>query len=149
MLYWLVNSILRIKDANGDEDRFIFIPDLKRLNAECNLIETVEGLEKLETAIDIILRDNEIVDINCVDWSKFTRLEILDLARNAISDIKALNNLPRIEILDLDYSPIKGPEGNIEYLIHLKIKNEPFEFNRENYNNKILEVVDASHNLSK
>ena len=104
----LVNSILRIKDANGDEDRFIFIPDLKRLNAECNLIETVEGLEKLETAIDIILRDNEIVDINCVDWSKFTRLEILDLARNAISDIKALNNLPRIEILDLDSNLIEG-----------------------------------------
>ena len=38
----LVNSILRIKDANGDEDRFVFIPDLKRLNSECNLIETVE-----------------------------------------------------------------------------------------------------------
>lgn len=24
------------------------------------------------------------------------------------------------DVLNLDYSPIKGPEGNIEYLIHLR-----------------------------
>ena len=53
------------------------------------------------------------------------------------------------EILDLDYSPIKGPEGNIEYLIHLKVTNQPFEFDSENHNKKILEVVEDSHNLSK
>ena len=53
------------------------------------------------------------------------------------------------EILDLDYSPIKGPEGNIEYLIHLKVTNDSFEFDSENYNKKIVEVVEASHNLSK
>ena len=52
-------------------------------------------------------------------------------------------------ILNLDYSPIKGPEGNIEYLIHLKVTNQPFEFDSENHNKKILEVVEASHNLSK
>ena len=23
-------------------------------------------------------------------------------------------------VLDLEYSPIKGPEGNIEYLVHIK-----------------------------
>lgn len=28
------------------------------------------------------------------------------------------------QILHLDYSPIKGPEGNIEYLIHLRKENE-------------------------
>ena len=27
-------------------------------------------------------------------------------------------------ILDLEYSPIKGPEGNIEYLVHLKKSQE-------------------------
>lgn len=30
-------------------------------------------------------------------------------------------------VLDLDFSPIKGPEGNIEYLIHLKKCEEPGE----------------------
>lgn len=28
-------------------------------------------------------------------------------------------------VLNLDYSPIKGPEGNIEYLIHIKKSDEP------------------------
>lgn len=28
-------------------------------------------------------------------------------------------------VLDLDFSPIKGPEGNIEYLIHLKKSDSP------------------------
>lgn len=31
------------------------------------------------------------------------------------------------DILHLEYSPIKGPEGNIEYLVHLCKKNEPEE----------------------
>ena len=39
----------------------------------------------------------------------------------------------------LDYSPIKGPEGNIEYLIYLKKGSD------ENYVADIDEVVEASH----
>ncbi len=31
-------------------------------------------------------------------------------------------------VLNLDYSPIKGPEGNIEYLIHLKKSDSPESF---------------------
>lgn len=31
------------------------------------------------------------------------------------------------DVLSLDYSPIKGPEGNIEYLLHLKKEKEPEE----------------------
>lgn len=31
------------------------------------------------------------------------------------------------EVLHLEYSPIKGPEGNIEYLIHIRKTSEPAE----------------------
>ncbi|MBQ5398154.1 MAG: TlyA family RNA methyltransferase, partial [Ruminococcus sp.] len=31
-------------------------------------------------------------------------------------------------VLNLDFSPIKGPEGNIEYLIHLKKSDDPQSF---------------------
>ncbi|CEN79891.1 TlyA family RNA methyltransferase [Paraclostridium sordellii] len=51
------------------------------------------------------------------------------------------------EILGLDYSPIKGPEGNIEYLIHLKNSNDGYEFNKEEFKQVIDRVVDNSHNL--
>ena len=73
---------------------------------------------------------------------KSTHIEVIQM----ISDFAVENGF---EILDLDYSPIKGPEGNIEYLIHLKVTNQPFEFDSENHNKKILEVVEASHNLGK
>ncbi|MBQ1605095.1 MAG: TlyA family RNA methyltransferase, partial [Lachnospiraceae bacterium] len=34
----------------------------------------------------------------------------------------ALEN--KFDVLNLEYSPIKGPEGNIEYLVHIKKTNE-------------------------
>ncbi len=43
----------------------------------------------------------------------------------------------------LSYSPIKGPEGNIEYLIYLKKQPVDFEITEE----KIREVVDTSHKM--
>lgn len=49
----------------------------------------------------------------------------------------------KLNILGLDYSPIKGPEGNIEYLIYLKKTKEDINFEYT----KIDEIVDASHNL--
>ncbi|OJU13878.1 MAG: TlyA family rRNA (cytidine-2'-O)-methyltransferase [Clostridiales bacterium 43-6] len=39
-----------------------------------------------------------------------------------IMDISMVNGY---SVLHLDYSPIKGPSGNIEYLIHLKKSDEP------------------------
>ncbi len=45
-------------------------------------------------------------------------------------------------ILGLDYSPVRGPEGNIEYLMYVGKQGEPLEFD-------ILELVEASHILDR
>lgn len=45
-------------------------------------------------------------------------------------------------VLGLDYSPIKGPQGNIEYLLHIKYSDEPENF----LTRTVTEVVEASHN---
>ncbi len=45
------------------------------------------------------------------------------------------------DVLALDYSPIKGPEGNIEYLIHLRKSEEPQMMKKVNPH----EVVEAAH----
>ncbi len=45
------------------------------------------------------------------------------------------------DVLDLDYSPIKGPEGNIEYLIYIRKSDEPKTLKELN----IGQLVDASH----
>lgn len=44
----------------------------------------------------------------------------------------------------LDFSPIKGPEGNIEYLIYLKKWDEPTQLEKDKL---IQKVVQASHEI--
>ena len=45
------------------------------------------------------------------------------------------------DVLNLDFSPIKGPEGNIEYLIHLRKSDEPQSYTSVTPE----ELVKASH----
>lgn len=51
------------------------------------------------------------------------------------------------EVLDLSYSPIRGPEGNIEYLIHLKKNPERTVYPDilEVFEKKIKEIVEEAH----
>lgn len=44
-------------------------------------------------------------------------------------------------VLSLDFSPVKGPEGNIEYLAHFKVSENPVM----NPNLNIKKLVDLSH----
>lgn len=46
------------------------------------------------------------------------------------------------DVLNLDFSPIKGPEGNIEYLIHLRISDNPKSYTDVTPD----ELVRSSHN---
>jgi len=44
-------------------------------------------------------------------------------------------------VIGLDYSPVKGPEGNIEYLMYVKKNGDSLEFDTE-------KLVDLSHTLN-
>lgn len=47
------------------------------------------------------------------------------------------------EVKNLEFSPIKGPEGNIEYLLHLKKREEGFE--QHEFGINVEEVVKEAH----
>lgn len=52
------------------------------------------------------------------------------------------------EILHLDFSPIRGPEGNIEYILHIYKASEPREHERlphEEYSQLIAQTVENAH----
>lgn len=52
------------------------------------------------------------------------------------------------EILHLDFSPIRGPEGNIEYLLHIYKASEPREHEKlphEEYSQLIAQTVENAH----
>ena len=44
-------------------------------------------------------------------------------------------------VLDLTFSPIKGPEGNIEYLLHLSVAASP----QDDFAAAVSETVAAAH----
>lgn len=50
------------------------------------------------------------------------------------------------QVLNLDYSPIKGPEGNIEYLLHLKNTNQERGTSCLT-ENQIVEAVSRAHGV--
>lgn len=62
----------------------------------------------------------------------------IEVIKNVIEYVKSIN----FKILNLDYSPVKGPEGNIEYLLYLKKK-----MNDDESDNSVSveDVVDNSH----
>ena len=60
--------------------------------------------------------------------------EVIEMVSNAAAAIG-------FEIIDLDYSPIRGPEGNIEYLMYIQKK----ETGINNIFDKIKDTVDKAH----
>lgn len=66
--------------------------------------------------------------------------------KEVIEEITAFAQNNGFEVLGLDFSPIKGPEGNIEYLMYAK-KNENFEI--KDFSDFIDALVEKSHEDAK
>ena len=65
---------------------------------------------------------------------------------DVVRDVTAMAAGLGFEVLGLDYSPIRGPEGNIEYLMHLRKPSESGERSESIVTEeKIKELVEASH----
>ncbi|KGF12249.1 rRNA methyltransferase [Peptostreptococcus sp. MV1] len=82
---------------------------------------------------------------------KSTHVEVIEM----VSQVAVKEGF---KILDLDFSPIKGPEGNIEYLIYLEKTDKKIEYIDEDqqaslldeyeaYHDRVVDLVDRSHSL--
>ena len=60
--------------------------------------------------------------------------------QEVIEKIYSLADILGFQILGLEYSPIKGPEGNIEYLIHIE-KNPEYNEKMEDYTESYVEAA--------
>lgn len=73
--------------------------------------------------------------------------------REVIEKVFAFTLAEGFEILHLDFSPIRGPEGNIEYLMHLLRTEQPIErlnvdrIMQEKFAGMIAETVAQAHNV--
>lgn len=72
--------------------------------------------------------------------------------REVIAKIVDFADSIGFDVLDIDYSPIKGPEGNIEYLLHLRKEKEPKEsvlqLSEADAEDKLREMIRAKSGLS-
>lgn len=74
-----------------------------------------------------------------------------DVHREVIERVFTFTRAKGFEILNLDFSPVRGPEGNIEYLMHILRANQPAEdfdaadFVQECYAALINETVENAH----
>ena len=67
---------------------------------------------------------------------KAVHLEVIEMILQFVTSI-------HFEILNLDYSPIKGPEGNIEYLVYIRKRPEDYPLGA--WTVDPAEVVDCAH----
>ncbi|TCK98352.1 23S rRNA (cytidine1920-2'-O)/16S rRNA (cytidine1409-2'-O)-methyltransferase [Natranaerovirga hydrolytica] len=62
--------------------------------------------------------------------------------KSVVKDIIEFSETIGFHIIGIDYSPIKGPEGNIEYLLYMDQDNTELKTSIED----IMEIVERSHN---
>lgn len=62
---------------------------------------------------------------------------------SVIKNIAEFANLSSFDVLGLEHSPVKGPEGNIEYLMYIKKCSQPQ--NSEDVISGVAELVKRSH----
>ncbi|MCR4598821.1 MAG: TlyA family RNA methyltransferase [Acetatifactor sp.] len=76
----------------------------------------------------------------------------LSTHREVIEKVIDFADLVGFSVMGLTYSPIKGPEGNIEYLVYLKKENEPsqeqFELTEREAEDRLSEIISEKSGLS-
>ena len=76
----------------------------------------------------------------------------LSTHREVIEKVIDFADLVGFSVMGLTYSPIKGPEGNIEYLVYLKKENEPsqeqFELTEREAEDRLSEIISDKSGLS-
>ena len=156
-LAWKLRQDERVVCMERTNIRNVTIEDTKEFSDFASIDVSFISLKLvLPKAKELLNRDGEIVALikpqfeagkgkvgkKGVVRDKAIHIEVIEM----ISTFAVDNGFA---ILNIDYSPIKGPEGNIEYLIHLRNNNDDFKFDKEFFDKKIVEVVEASHNLNK
>lgn len=107
------------------------------------------SIEKLLVPLTRVLKDNaEIVALikpqfeagkNNIGKNGIVKNESIQI--KVILKLIEFLNTAKLEVLGLDFSPIKGSDGNIEFLIHMKKKNTFITLDNKKYNEDFISNV--------
>lgn len=96
------------KATDADISAYVILPRLYNLNMSENLIENIDEISVMKELRTLKMANNEISNINNVNWAEISYLNTLDLAFNNISEIKVLENIKRLKELNLAKNLISG-----------------------------------------
>ncbi|WP_238882782.1 TlyA family RNA methyltransferase [Clostridium sp. YIM B02551] len=148
---WKLRTDPRVVCMERTNIRYVTPEDLGEAADFASIDVSFISLKKIMPAVVSLLSDNgevialikpqfeagkEKVGKKGVVREKSTHEEVITSITNYLCD-------ENLNILDLSFSPIKGPEGNMEFLIYFTKNSEvQSNFNLE----KIKEIVDRAHN---
>jgi len=107
-----------------DKDKF---ENIDFISADVSFISITQVLPKIYSLLKIKGKSVILVkpqfEVGKSNLSKLGVVRDIKLHKKTIQNILILSNNMGFKIIDMTYSPIKGPAGNIEYLIYLE-KNQ-------------------------
>ena len=97
------------KLLNGNVERYIQLPDLKKLKlAENGHLDDLAGLTELKSLVDLNADHCAFSDVESIDWSQLPNLRRLSLSHNGIQRMDPFVKLKNLTYLDLSKNNIKG-----------------------------------------
>ena len=153
-LDWKLRNDKRVVVMERTNIRYVTPDDIQERPAFASIDVSFISLTKVLTPVKRLLTDDG--QIVCLIKPQFeagrekvgkhgvvrdpkTHLEVIQMVEEYASSIG-------FELLNLDFSPVKGPEGNIEYLLHLQNHAEGEEFTQREVPTPE-SVVTAAHDL--
>ena len=91
-------------------DNTIALPKTKVINLSSNNLTDISKLTNITTLVELYVSDNIIRDLSLTDFTKFEKLNTLDLSHNRIYETK-IGLMPSLENLNLSYNYIEKIDG--------------------------------------
>lgn len=152
-LAWKLRCDERVINMERTNIRYVTIDDTKELLDFASIDVAFISLKLvLPVAYNLLRDDGEVVALIKPQFEagkekvgKKGVVKDISVHKEVVENVYDFSQEIGFSVLGLDFSPIKGPEGNIEYLIHLK-KNSKTTIEKE----QIDKIVELSHeNLDK
>ena len=151
-LAWKLRNDERVVNLERTNLRYVTDEQIPELMDMAVMDVSFISIKLVIPAVKALLKDN--ADFICLIKPQFEAgREEVDKGHGVVRDKNVHKSVVRsviefaptvgLSVRGLDFSPIKGPEGNIEYICHLKNCSE------ESVNVDIDAVVDASHEALK
>lgn len=140
----------RVVNIEGTNIRDITIEGFEKVDFVATDVSFISLTQVLDKAYDLLKEEGQMVALIKPQFEAGTEfvnkngvVKDRKVHAKVIEKIMLFASSLQFEIVDLAYSPIKGPAGNIEYLLYLKKKQSNFELFKAREH--IKQIVETAH----